>query len=254
MRPYQIVATEKIVNRIVCGHKYKKYGSVDGGGYIWHTTGSGKTLTSFKTAILISKLEDIKKVMFVVDRKDLDYQTMKEYDKFQKDSTNSNTSTKILAEQLNNPNKKIIITTIQKLSNFIKQNKSHAIYNDEIVLVFDECHRSHFGEMHKAIKNKFNKYYMFGFTGTPIFAENAGNNYQTTESLFGEKLHTYTIMDAINDKNVLRFLVSYNNTVQSKNDVSDKKVENIDKNNALNNEKRISAIVNYILEHYKQKT
>jgi len=263
MRPYQIVACERIINRIICGHQYKKYGSVSAGGYIWHTTGSGKTLTSFKTAQLISKLKfddkdktELAKVLFVVDRKDLDYQTMKEYDRFQPDCANSNTSTKVLTEQLesNDPEKKIIITTIQKLSNFIKQNPTHDIYNKEIVMVFDECHRSQFGSMHRDITKKFKKYYMFGFTGTPIFAENADNQYQTTEQLFGDKLHTYTIVDAINDKNVLKFKVSYYNTIKIKDDIKDKKVPAIDTIKAFESKERISMIVEYIIEHYSQYT
>jgi type I restriction enzyme R subunit len=263
MRPYQIVATEKILNRIICGHQYKKFGSLDGGGFIWHTTGSGKTLTSFKTAQLISKLHfndkdktELAKVLFVVDRKDLDYQTMKEYDKFQKDSANSNISTKILTDQLNSTDadKKVIITTIQKLSNFIKQNPTHDIYNQEIVMVFDECHRSQFGDMHSAIVKKFKKYYIFGFTGTPIFAENADNKYQTTQQLFGEKLHTYTIVDAINDKNVLKFKVSYINTIKEKETIKDKKVLAIDIKKALMSKPRITEVAEYIISHYAQYT
>lgn len=207
MRPYQITATERILNRIEIAHNYKKYGNVAGGGFIWHTTGSGKTLTSFKTARLASQLDFVDKVLFVVDRKDLDYQTMKEYDRFEKGAANSNTSTAILKKQLENPNAKIIITTIQKLANFIKRNQQHDVYNKEIVIIFDECHRSQFGDMHTDIIKHFKKYYLFGFTGTPIFAKNAGarKNAQlmTTEQAFGDKLHTYTIVDAINDKNVL---------------------------------------------------
>ena len=174
MRPYQITATERILNRIEIAHNYKKYGNVAGGGFIWHTTGSGKTLTSFKTARLASQLDFVDKVLFVVDRKDLDYQTMKEYDRFEKGAANSNTSTAILKKQLENPNAKIIITTIQKLANFIKRNQQHDVYNKEIVIIFDECHRSQFGDMHTDIIKHFKKYYLFGFTGTPIFAKNAG--------------------------------------------------------------------------------
>ena len=173
MRPYQIVATESIIRKINVASNYKKYGKVDGGGYIWHTTGSGKTLTSFKTAQLAKNLASIDKVLFVVDRKDLDYQTMKEYDKFEKGAANSNTSTAILKKQLENPNARIIITTIQKLSCFIKQNKNHPVFLQHIVIIFDECHRSQFGEMHQEITKAFKKYHLFGFTGTPIFAENA---------------------------------------------------------------------------------
>ena len=174
MRPYQIVATERIINRIETANNYKKYGSVAGGGYIWHTTGSGKTLTSFKTAQLASKLDYIDKVLFVVDRKDLDYQTMKEYDRFEKGAANSNTSTAILKRQIEDPKSKIIITTIQKLASFIKKNAGHSVIDKRVVIIFDECHRSQFGDMHTAITHFFKKYHLFGFTGTPIFAVNAG--------------------------------------------------------------------------------
>ena len=222
MRPYQITATERILNRIEIAHNYKKYGSIASGGYIWHTTGSGKTLTSFKTARLASQLPFIDKVLFVVDRKDLDYQTMKEYDRFEKGAANSNTSTAILAKQLSDRKSHIIITTIQKLSTFIKKNKEHPVYNKQVVIIFDECHRSQFGDMHTAIAggvdkngNKksgaFQKYYMFGFTGTPIFSVNASTASKsmlfTTGQTFGDQLHEYTIVDAINDKNVLPFRV-----------------------------------------------
>ena len=165
MRPYQIVATERILNRILIANNYKYYGSVKAGGYIWHTTGSGKTLTSFKTAQLATGMDYIEKVIFVVDRKDLDYQTIKEYDRFQKGCANGNTSTKVLESQLSDSNAKIIITTIQKLDSFIKKNVAHSIYNEKVVLVFDECHRSQFGSMHSAIIKKFKKYFIFGFTG-----------------------------------------------------------------------------------------
>ena len=161
MRPYQIVATEKILNRIEIANNYKKFGSVAGGGYIWHTTGSGKTLTSFKTAQLASKLDYIDKVLFVVDRKDLDYQTMKEYDRFEKGAANSNTSTAVLKKQLDNPNARIIITTIQKLSVFINKNKGHEVFDKRVVIIFDECHRSQFGDMHVAITKSFKKYHLF---------------------------------------------------------------------------------------------
>ena len=168
MRPYQITATERILNRIEIANNYKKYGTIEGGGYIWHTTGSGKTLTSFKTARLASQLPYIDKVLFVVDRKDLDYQTMKEYDRFEKGAANSNTSTTILKRQLENPEAHIIITTIQKLATFIKKNPGHEVYQKHVVIIFDECHRSQFGDMHKAIVHNFKKYHLFGFTGTPI--------------------------------------------------------------------------------------
>lgn len=258
MRPYQIVATEKILNRIQISYNYKKYGSVAGGGYIWHTTGSGKTLTSFKTAQLASKLPYIEKVLFVVDRKDLDYQTMKEYDRFEKGAANSNVSTAVLKRQLEDDKSKIIITTIQKLSTFVKKNIGHAVFDKQIVIIFDECHRSQFGDMHKAITKYFKKYYLFGFTGTPIFAVNAGSsknpNLRTTEQAFGDKLHTYTIVDAINDKNVLPFRVDYIKTMDKEPDIDDKDVWDIDREKAYLAPERISKVVAYILEHFAQKT
>lgn len=258
MRPYQITATERIINRIEIAHNYKKFGSIAGGGYIWHTTGSGKTLTSFKTARIASKLPFIEKVLFVVDRKDLDYQTMKEYDRFEEGAANSNTSTKVLERQLSDSKSKIIITTIQKLSTFIKKNKEHAIYNRQIVIIFDECHRSQFGDMHKAIVSYFKQYYMLGFTGTPIFALNAGSvqnlNYATTEQTFGDKLHTYTIVDAINDKNVLPFRVDYIKTMEFDDNIADEKVWDINRKKAFEAPKRINLVANYILEHFDQKT
>lgn len=209
MRPYQITATERILNRIEIANNYKKYGSIAGGGYIWHTTGSGKTLTSFKTARLASRLPYIDKVLFVVDRKDLDYQTMKEYDRFEKGAANSNTSTAVLKRQLEDANAHIIITTIQKLATFIKKNPCHEVYTKHIVIIFDECHRSQFGDMHTAIVKNFKKYHLFGFTGTPIFSVNSDSSknpkFCTTEQTFGDNLHSYTIVDAINDKNVLPF-------------------------------------------------
>ena len=258
MRPYQIVATEKILNRIQISYNYKKYGSVAGGGYIWHTTGSGKTLTSFKTAQLASKLPYIEKVLFVVDRKDLDYQTMKEYDRFEKGAANSNVSTAVLKRQLEDDKSKIIITTIQKLSTFVKKNIGHDIFDKQIVIIFDECHRSQFGDMHKAITKYFKKYYLFGFTGTPIFAVNAGAsknpNLRTTAQAFGDKLHTYTIVDAINDKNVLPFRVDYIKTMDKEPDIDDKDVWDIDREKAYLAPERISKVVAYILEHFAQKT
>lgn len=257
MRPYQIVATEKIINKISIAHNYKYYGSVKAGGYIWHTTGSGKTLTSFKTSILASNLDFINKVIFVVDRKDLDYQTMKEYDKFKKGAANSNTSTKVLESQLKDSDSKIIITTIQKLDNFIKKNKNHEVYDKEVVLIFDECHRSQFGDMHKNIISKFNKYYIFGFTGTPIFAVNSAGiklNVKNTDQLFGNRLHTYTIVNAINDKNVLPFKVEFQSTMSIKEDIRDEKVSAIDKEKAYLAPERISLVANYIVEHFPIKT
>ncbi|MBQ3411874.1 MAG: type I restriction endonuclease subunit R [Oscillospiraceae bacterium] len=258
MRPYQITATERILNRIDIANNYKKYGSVAGGGYIWHTTGSGKTLTSFKTARQASQLPYIDKVLFVVDRKDLDYQTMKEYDRFEKGAANSNTNTAILKRQLEDPNSHIIITTIQKLSTFIKRNPEHDVYDKHVVIIFDECHRSQFGDMHTAIVRHFNKYHLFGFTGTPIFAANAGHvkNPQlfTTEQTFGDQLHSYTIVDAINDKNVLPFKVDYIKTMDTDPDIDDKQVYDIDRERAFMAPKRIELVTKYILDHFDQKT
>ncbi|MFR7772984.1 MAG: type I restriction endonuclease subunit R [Lachnospiraceae bacterium] len=257
MRPYQIVATEKILNRITIAYNNKFYGTLKSGGYIWHTTGSGKTLTSFKTSQLASKLDFIDKVLFVVDRKDLDYQTMKEYDRFKEGAANSNTSTKVLEEQLNDPNAKIIITTIQKLSQFIKKNENSNVFDKHVVFIFDECHRSQFGDMHKAIIKKFKKYYLFGFTGTPIFPENARTIKgisETTEQIFGEKLHTYTIVNAIADKNVLPFRYEYVGRVDIANNVKDEKIYNIDEEKLFDNQMRISLITNYIIDHFSIKT
>ena len=258
MRPYQIVATERILNRIQVATNYKKMGTIEAGGYIWHTTGSGKTLTSFKTAQLASKLEYIDKVLFVVDRKDLDYQTMKEYDRFQKGAANGNRSTKVLQKQLEDTTSKIIVTTIQKLSEFVKRNKNHPVYQKHMVLIFDECHRSQFGDMHKMIVQNFKNYHLFGFTGTPIFAKNAGRttnpDFCTTEQAFGEKLHTYTIVDAINDGNVLPFRIDYINTIKAKKGMTDKEVEAINTEEALSSPERVSNVVSYIIEHFDQKT
>ncbi|MDY6289978.1 MAG: type I restriction endonuclease subunit R [Succiniclasticum sp.] len=258
MRPYQITATERILNRIEIAHNYKKYGDIAAGGYIWHTTGSGKTLTSFKTARLATQLPYIKKVLFVVDRKDLDYQTMKEYDRFEKGAANSNTSTKVLEKQLSDAKSHIIITTIQKLSTFIKKNKDHEIYSRQIVIIFDECHRSQFGDMHAAIVKSFKQYYMFGFTGTPIFPLNAGpvlkSKYFTTEQTFGDQLHAYTIVDAINDKNVLPFRVDYIKTMDTDADIDDEQVWDIDRKKAFEAPERVSLISHYILDHFDQKT
>ena len=258
MRPYQITATERILNRIEIANNYKKYGSIAGGGYIWHTTGSGKTLTSFKTARLASNLPYIDKVLFVVDRKDLDYQTMKEYDRFEKGAANSNTSTALLKRQLEDNNCRIIITTIQKLSTFVNKNKGHEVYQKHIVIIFDECHRSQFGDMHTAIVKNFKKYHIFGFTGTPIFAANTGAvrnpKMFTTEQTFGDQLHTYTIVDAINDKNVLPFRVDYIKTMDVEPDIDDKDVWDIDREKAFMAPERIELVTKYILEHFDQKT
>ncbi|MDX9917855.1 MAG: type I restriction endonuclease subunit R [Gudongella sp.] len=258
MRPYQIAATERILSRIEISHNYKKTGTLDAGGYIWHTTGSGKTLTSFKTAQIASALPYIDKVLFVVDRKDLDYQTMKEYDRFEKGAANGNNSTRILQKQLEDSSSNIIITTIQKLDVFVSKNKGHEVFKKHVVIIFDECHRSQFGEMHKKIVKSFKHYHLFGFTGTPIFAANAssGGNplFKTTEQAFEEKLHTYTIVDAINDGNVLPFRIDYINTVKMKDGVKDKNVSAIDTERAMADPNRIREIASYVLEHFDQKT
>ena len=265
MRPYQITAAERILERLRTSNTYKKMGTTEAGGYIWHTTGSGKTLTSFKTALLAKDLPFIDKVLFVVDRQDLDYQTMREYDKFQKGAANGNTSTAILKRQLENRNEKggvqeykIIVTTIQKLGCFIKQNKTHEIYNKHIVLIFDECHRSHFGELHQRITKTFKNYHIFGFTGTPIFPQNSGSGkmptLKTTGQAFGDKLHHYTIVNAINDGNVLPFRIDYINTIKAKKGGSDKQVSAIETEEALLDGKRIGEIVKYVLDHFDQKT
>ncbi len=258
MRPYQIAATEKILNRIKVAYNNKLYGSIDAGGYIWHTTGSGKTLTSFKTSLLASKLPYIDKVLFVVDRKDLDYQTMQEYDNFQKGAANSNTNVSLLEKQLKDPTCHIIITTIQKLSILVKRQSNLDVYNQHVVMIFDECHRSQFGEMHTTITKKFKKYYIFGFTGTPIFADNANTSGKpdktTTESVFGLRLHTYTIINAINDKNVLPFRVEYIRTMRAKEGIEDKPVEDIDREKVMRDPRYISNIVEYILKNFERKT
>ena len=273
MRPYQIAATEKILQRIQTAINNKWQGSIKAGGYIWHTTGSGKTLTSFKTAQLASKMDEVNKVLFVVDRKDLDYQTMKEYDNFEKDCANSNSSARVLLGQLKRDDCHIIITTIQKLSNLMKpkfydkdEELRQVLQKQNIVLIFDECHRSQFGDMHQDITKRFKKYLMFGFTGTPIFAVNAhlGSKYSTTAQLFGGEpdengkptrpLHTYTIINAIRDKNVLRFHVDYESTMKMKSDVERKQVWGIDKEEALHHPKRISIVTRYIIDHFAEKT
>lgn len=259
MRPYQIAATEKILQRIlIATYDKKKLGTLAAGGYIWHTTGSGKTLTSFKTAQIASKLPEIDKVLFVVDRKDLDYQTMKEYDRFEKGAANSNANTSILQRQLEDPNCRIIITTIQKLNIFIRKNKKHDIYDAHVVLIFDECHRSQFNEMHEAITKAFKKYHLFGFTGTPIFPQNSSSNglpnLKTTEQAFGDRLHSYTIVNAINDQNVLPFRIDYIKTMKEKDEVADDKVWGIDTDKAFMSPENISNVTKYILEHFDQKT
>lgn len=258
MRPYQIAATEKILNRIKIANSQKKYGSVEAGGYIWHTTGSGKTLTSFKTSMLASQLPFVDKVLFVVDRKDLDYQTMREYDNFQKDAANSNTNVAVLEKQLNDPTCRIIITTIQKLSILVNRKQNMEVFNQQVVMIFDECHRSQFGEMHTAITKKFRKYYIFGFTGTPIFADNYNSsgkpNLSTTMDVFGDRLHTYTIINAIQDKNVLPFHVEYIRTMREKDGIEDEKVDDIDRERIMRDPKYISNIVDYIIRNFGKKT
>ena len=258
MRPYQIAATEAILKRIKVAYNNKLFGSIEAGGYIWHTTGSGKTLTSFKASLLASKLPYIDKVLFVVDRKDLDYQTMREYDNFQKDAANSNTNVSVLERQLNDPTCHIIITTIQKLSILVKRSKDMDVYNQHVVMIFDECHRSQFGEMHTAITKKFKKYYIFGFTGTPIFSDNANTsgkaNLMTTQQVFGKRLHVYTIINAISDQNVLPFHLEYIRTMREKDGVEDAAVEDIDRERIMRDPKYISNIVTYIIKNFGKKT
>ncbi len=265
MRPYQIAATERILNRIEISNNYNKMGTIDAGGYIWHTTGSGKMLTSFKTAQLAPALPYVDKVMFIVDRKDLEYQTMKEYDRFEKGSANSNSSTRVLQRQLEYRDEKggyhqykIIITTIQKLDNFVTKNKGHEVFNKNCVIIFDECHRSKFGDIHAKIVKSFKKYFMFGFTGTPIFAANSGKGKHmemlTTLQTFGTQLHAYTIVDAINDGNVLHFRIDYVNTFKETENIHDKNVSAIDIERAIGSPERIQGIVKYTLEHFDQKT
>ena len=275
MRPYQIAATEAILRRINQALNNRNWlGTVQAGGYIWHTTGSGKTLTSFKTAQLASRDQRVKKVLFVVDRKDLDYQTMKEYDNFEPECANSNSSSRILLKQLKDPECHIIITTIQKLSNLLKpailgkDEQLQEVMKQEIVIIFDECHRSQFGDMQKQIRRSFKKYMMFGFTGTPIFAANAGigidPSLRTTAQIFGgepdEKgnrtraLHTYTIIDAIRDQNVLKFKVDYIKTMRMREDAESKDVWGIDTKDAWKKPERIALVSKYILDHFDEKT
>lgn len=259
MRPYQIVATERILNRILVSENDRRMlGTLRAGGYVWHTTGSGKTLTSFKTAQLASRMAGVDKVMFVVDRKDLDYQTMREYDRFEKGAVDASESTAILARQLSDPDCRILVTTIQKLACFIRKNRQHEIYSEHCVIIFDECHRSQFGDMHVAITRHFKNYHLFGFTGTPIFAENAGGgrraDLRTTEQAFGDRLHTYTIVDAIRDENVLPFRVDYISTIRERDQYEDQKVYDIYREGAYKAAGRVDMIVNYVLDHYAQKT
>ncbi|MDQ8154539.1 MAG: type I restriction endonuclease subunit R, partial [Gemmatimonadota bacterium] len=258
MRPYQIAATERILQRIATSTNHRQLGRMEAGGYIWHTTGSGKTLTSFKAAQLVRGMTGVDKVLFVVDRKDLDYQTMREYERFEKGAANSNTSTAVLQKQLEDMNARIIITTIQKLSLFVARNRKHPVYDDHVVVIFDECHRSQFGDMHQEITRAFRRYHLFGFTGTPIFADNAGTGgapqLRTTEQAFGDRLHTYTIVDAINDRNVLPFRIDYINTVKTASGIKDKPVAAIDTERALLAPERIAQVVTYVREHFDQKT
>ena len=258
MRPYQIAATEAILRRIATSSAYRQMGTPAAGGYVWHTTGSGKTLTSFKTAQLASAMEGIDKVLFVVDRKDLDYQTIKEYDRFEKGAADGNESTAVLQRQLEDDRSRIIVTTIQKLSLFVKRNKAHPAYRKHVVIVFDECHRSQFGDMHAAIVRRFRNSHLFGFTGTPIFAANAAAGaaptLRTTEQVFGDRLHTYTIVDAIRDGNVLPFRIDTVSTFRPKADLPDAQVPAIDTERVLLAPERIAGVTRYILEHFDRKT
>ena len=257
MRPYQIAATERILWKIKSSYQAKNWSKPQSGGFIWHTTGSGKTLTSFKAARLVTELDFIDKVFFVVDRKDLDYQTMKEYQRFSPDSVNGSDSTAGLKRNLDKDDNKIIVTTIQKLNNLMKSEKDLAVYNKQVVFIFDECHRSQFGEAQKNLKKKFKRYYQFGFTGTPIFPQNALGA-DTTASVFGRELHSYVITDAIRDEKVLKFKVDYND-VRSKfkaieTEQDEKKLTAAENRQALLHPERIREISEYILQKYHQKT
>ncbi|MDU5504095.1 MAG: type I restriction endonuclease subunit R [Anaerococcus vaginalis] len=256
MRPYQIAATERILWKIKSSFEAKKAGRAEAGGFIWHTTGSGKTLTSFKAARLATGLDFIDKVFFVVDRKDLDYQTMKEYQRFQADSVNGSKDTKELKKSMEKNDNKIIVTTIQKLNEFVKKNPNHEIYDKDCVLIYDECHRSQFGDAQKNIRKSFKKYYQFGFTGTPIFAENALGS-ETTSSIFGAQLHSYVITDAIRDGKVLKFKVDYNNIVPkfktAEKEIDEKKLKKLE-NKMLLHPDRISEITKHILKVFDTKT
>lgn len=257
MRPYQIAATERILWKINSSYQAKNWNSLESGGYIWHTTGSGKTLTSFKAARLATELDFIEKVFFVVDRKDLDYQTMKEYQRFSPDSVNGSDSTAGLKRNLDKDDNKIIVTTIQKLNNLMKSEGDLPIYNKQVVFIFDEAHRSQFGEAQKNLKKKFKKFYQFGFTGTPIFPQNALGA-ETTASVFGRELHSYVITDAIRDEKVLKFKVDYNDVrpqfkaIESEQD--EKKLTAAENKQVLLHPDRIKEITQYILNNYRQKT
>lgn len=257
MRPYQIAATERILWKIKSSYNAKNWSNAEGGGFIWHTTGSGKTLTSFKAARLATQLDFIDKVFFVVDRKDLDYQTMKEYQRFSPDSVNGSESTAGLKENLDKDDNKIIVTTIQKLNNLMKGEANLPIYDKQVVFIFDECHRSQFGEAQKNLKRKFKKFYQFGFTGTPIFPKNALGS-ETTASVFGRKLHSYVITDAIRDEKVLKFKVDYNDVrpefKQLETEKDEKKLTAAENKQALLHPERIKKITQHILSTFKQKT
>ena len=256
MRPYQIAATERILWKTESSFQSRKAGKIEAGGFIWHTTGSGKTLTSFKTAKLVTELDYIDKVFFVVDRKDLDYQTMKEYQKFQPDSVNGSKDTKELKRSIEKQDNKIVVTTIQKLNEFVKKNSNHEIYDKHCVIIYDECHRSQFGDAQKNIRKSFKHYYQFGFTGTPIFPENA-LGVETTAGIFGAQLHSYVITDAIRDEKVLKFKVDYNDIrpkfKSAESETDEKKIKAIEKKMLLHPE-RISEITEYILKVYNTKT
>lgn len=257
MRPYQIAATERMLWKIRSAHQAKKWSTTDGGGYIWHTTGSGKTLTSFKAARLATQLDFIDKVFFVVDRKDLDYQTMKEYQRFSPDSVNGSDSTAGLKRNIDKEDNKIIVTTIQKLNNLMKSEDNLPVYQKQVVFIFDECHRSQFGEAQKQLRKKFKKYYQFGFTGTPIFPENA-NGSETTAGVFGRELHSYVITDAIRDEKVLKFKVDYNNVRPRFKDIEteldEQKLSAAENKQALLHPSRINEISQYILQNFRIKT
>ena len=257
MRPYQIAATERILWKINCAYQAKNWSTTESGGFIWHTTGSGKTLTSFKAARLATELEFIDKVFFVVDRKDLDYQTMKEYQRFSPDSVNGSDSTAGLKRNLDKDDNKIIVTTIQKLNNLMKSEANLPIYGKQVVFIFDECHRSQFGEAQKNLKKKFKRFYQFGFTGTPIFPENALGA-ETTASVFGRELHAYVITDAIRDEKVLKFKVDYNDVRPQfkplETEQDEKKLSAAENKQALLHPDRIREITQYILNNFRQKT
>lgn len=257
MRPYQIAATERILWKIKSSHNSKAWSKPEGGGYIWHTTGSGKTLTSFKAARLATELSFIDKVFFVVDRKDLDYQTMKEYQRFSPDSVNGSENTAALKRNLAKDDNKIVVTTIQKLNNLMKGESDLPIFGKEVVFIFDECHRSQFGEAQKNLKRKFKRFYQFGFTGTPIFPENASGA-ETTASVFGQELHSYVITDAIRDEKVLKFKVDYNDVRPKfrkiETELDEAKLSSADGRKALLHPQRIREVSQYILSNFRQKT